>query len=125
MESKRQKKFASLLQKELGEIFQRESKSLFNGTFITVTYVKMTPDLGLARVYLSFLLTNDKEKTLQNIESHSSQIRGALGKRIGKQVRKVPALEFYIDTMQDEIDRVEKLFENLNNPPANDDEKTD
>ena len=117
MESKRQKKSASVIQKELAQIFQRHSSEWFSGTFTTVTYVKMTPDLGIARVYLSFLLAKDNEEALQNVEQHASQIRGELGRAIGKQSKKVPELEFFLDTMQDEVDRVEKLFKNIEIPP--------
>lgn len=115
-ESKRQKKAASLIQKELAQIFQQHSSEWFGGAFITVTYVKMTPDLGMARVYLSFLLAKDNEEALQNVESHARQIRGELGREI-KHSKKVPELEFFLDTMQDEVDRVEKLFEKIEIPP--------
>lgn len=121
MENKRQKKVARQLQKDLGEIFQQGTNSHFNGAFITVTDVKMTPDLGLARVYLSFLVSKDAEQGFDAILENSSYIRGELGRRVGKQMRKVPGLEFFIDNTAEEIEKVEKLFKDLNIPPKEED----
>ena len=122
MENKRQKKVARQLQKDLGEIFQQSANSHFNGAFITVTGVKMTPDLGIARVYLSFLMTKDIQKALLNVQEHNSYIRGELGRRVGRQMRKVPSLEYFVDDTAEEMQKVEKLFENLHIPPAEDQE---
>ena len=74
-DSIRQQKVAGLLQKELALIFQRESRNLFKGALITVTIVRLTPDLGFAKVYLSFFLTEDKDELLKSIRSHKSTIR--------------------------------------------------
>lgn len=117
MENKRQKKVARQLQKDLGEIFQKGANTHFKGAFITVTGVKMTPDLGLARVYLSFLMTKEPEELLDTVKESASFIRGELGRRVGSQMRKVPSLEFFIDNTAEEMDRVEKLFKNLDIPP--------
>ena len=71
MESKRQKQVGRLIQKDLGEIFQRDFKSLFEGNFVTITDVKLSPDLSVARVYLSFLKINNREDILQNIKENT------------------------------------------------------
>ncbi len=106
----RQQKVSSLLQKELAIIFQRESKNLFNGSLITVTVVRMSPDLSFAKVYLSFFMTKDKDALLKEIKAHNSKIRYDLGKVVGKQLRIVPELQFYRD---DSIDYAQNINELL------------
>ena len=109
-DSIRQQKVASLLQKELAVIFQRESRNLFKGALITVTVVRVTPDLGFAKVYLSFFLTEDKDDLLKNIRSHNSKIRYDLGKAVGKQLRIVPELQFYKDDSIDYAMNINELL---------------
>ena len=75
MASTRQLKVARLIQKEIGEIFQRDAKHLLNGAFVTITRSEISPDLGVAKLHLSFLLSSDKEKTLLEIENNKKQIR--------------------------------------------------
>ena len=118
MESKRQQKFARLIQKELGSIFLNDSKHLFDGAFITVTSVKPTPDLAQARIYLSFMMVKSKEEMLDNIRSKSKNIRQQLSAKIGKQIRAVPELIFFIDDSAEYASRMDQLISNLNIPPA-------
>jgi len=118
MDSKRQKKFSRLIQKDLGEIFQQNSVSMFEGAFITVTHVQVSPDLGLAKVYLSFLMAKNKDLLLELIEEQSKQIRQMLAQRIRNQARIIPELQFYYDDTQEVVEKVEKLFEDLDIPPA-------
>jgi ribosome-binding factor A len=125
MESKRQQKFARLLQKDLGEIFQKEARELFEGAFITVTEVKVTPDLALARVYLSFMMAKDKQRVLDLINDHLKQIRNLLGQRIRHQVRIVPDLQFFADDTAEYVAKIEELFSKIDIPPATEDYKLD
>ena len=111
MESTRQLKISRLLQKDLGEIFQRESRNLAQGAMITVTKVHVTPDLAIAKVFLSLFATEDKSSLLKHIQKHRKEIRYNLGKRIGKQIRVVPELIFYLDDSLDYIDNIERLLE--------------
>jgi ribosome-binding factor A len=120
MESKRQQKFGKLIQKELAEIFQRDARGLFEGAFITITDVKMSPDLGFAKVYLSFLLTENKKAMLAKVREQKSKLRGLLGNVIKKQVRIIPELEFYIDDTIEHATRMEELFSKLNIPKDTD-----
>jgi len=122
MESKRQKKFNRMLQKDLGEIFQRNAHDWFNGAFITVTNVLVSPDLGLAKVYLSFMLAKDKEAMMQQVEAHKKAIRQQLGARIRNQVKAIPELNFYIDDTEEVSAKIDELFENLDIPPESDDD---
>lgn len=111
MESIRQNKVSGLLQRDLGEIFQQESRSIFRGAMITVTKVHVTRDLSLAKVYLSLFAIDDKEKLMENIRHHVKDIRYKLGQRIGGQVRAIPELQFYMDDSLDYIENLEKLLD--------------
>jgi ribosome-binding factor A len=110
MESKRQQKFARVIQKDLGELFQRDGNTLLPGTMITVTKVRTTPDLGIVRVYLSFFNTPNNQLALNTIRSHASEIRYNLGKRIKDAVRGVPQLEFFVDDTNEYVDKMDKIF---------------
>ena len=118
MESKRQQKVARQLQKDLSEIFQREVPHLFNGAFITVTSVRISPDLSVARVYLSFLATKNKEMLLESIQEKSKVLRQHLGDRVRHQLRIVPEVSFYLDDTVEYADKMDKLFYGLDIPPA-------
>lgn len=117
-ESTRQQKYSKLIQKELSEIFLRDKRGILDNAFITIADVRMSPDLSVARVYISMLLTKEKEKVLGNINSHKSEIRKALGNRIGKQVRIIPELVFFKDEVEENASRLDELIKNLNIPPA-------
>ena len=118
MESKRQQKVGRQLQKDLSEIFQREVPHLFGGAFITVTSVRVSPDLSVARVYLSFLATKNKEMLLDSIREKGKTIRQHLGDRVRHQLRIVPEVSFYLDDTADYADKMDKLFAGLEIPPA-------
>jgi ribosome-binding factor A len=111
MDSTRQQKVSKLLQRDLGEIFQREGNNLAKGALITVTKVHITPDLSVAKVYLSLFATENKEGLLEVIQSHTRDIRYKLGQRIGRQVRVVPELQFYLDDSLDYIENIERLLD--------------
>ncbi len=110
MESTRQQKINRLLQKELADIFQRESRNLFQGKMISVTVVRVTPDLSLARSYLSIFPTDNIRAILKEIRIANPKIRGMLGRRVGKQLRIIPELEFYIDDSLDYIEHIDELL---------------
>lgn len=122
-ESKRQQKFARLLQKELSDVFQRDIQHLFSNSFVTVTGVRMSPDLSVAKVDLSFMLAKNPQQMLETINEHKGEIRGALGRRIGKDVRRIPELIFYLNENADYASRMEKLINGLDIPPAPDEEE--
>ncbi|AWW31085.1 30S ribosome-binding factor RbfA [Echinicola strongylocentroti] len=124
MESKRQQKYSKLIQKELGDIFQRESKPLVGNAMVTVTRVIMSPDLGVAKVSLSFLLANNKE-LLEKIDDHKKEIRKHLGKRIGKTVRSIPELVFYPDDSSAYAQHMDKIIDDLDIPEGSDEDEED
>jgi ribosome-binding factor A len=122
MESKRQQKFSGLIQKDLAEIFQREGMNYLPGAMITVTKVRVSPDLALARVYLSFFNNNNNELAINTIKSHSGEIRYKLGSRIKDQARIVPQLDFFIDDTSEYVERMDKIFDKINKEPRQPDE---
>lgn len=117
-ESTRQHKFGRLIQKELSEIFQRDKRGILENTFVTIADVKMSPDLGVAKIYISMMLAKDKQLTLEKINTRKKEIRKALGEKIRKQARVVPELIFFIDETEENAYKLEELLKNLNIPPA-------
>ncbi|MDX9749550.1 MAG: 30S ribosome-binding factor RbfA [Flavobacteriales bacterium] len=110
MDSLRQNKVNSLLQQELAAIFQQEARQLLPGALITVSAVRVSPDLGIAKVYLSLFPVKDKQAAIEGIKGQSQRLRGLLGQRVGKQMRVVPELLFYIDDSLDRAEEIEKLL---------------
>ena len=117
-ESKRQQKFGRLILKDLGEIFQQDKRGILEGAFITVSEVLMSPDLAIARIYLSMLMIRDSAKLLEKITARKSEIRKALGNKIGKQVRAIPDLYFYIDELPESAARIDTIISDLSIPSA-------
>ena len=113
MESKRQQKFAGVIQQDLATIFQREGLNLLPNTMITITKVRVTPDLAIARVFLSFFNNPNPQVALNTIKVHASEIRYKLGARIKDQVRIVPQLEFFVDDTSDYVERMDKIFDKI------------
>lgn len=120
-ESKRQQKFSRLIQRDLSDIFQKDKMGIFANTFVTVADVIISPDLSIAKVYLSMLMVKDKEAMLEKIEKHKNEIRRDLGNKIGKQVSIVPQLNFYVDEVEENAQKIDKLIDNLNIPPEDKD----
>lgn len=121
MESKRQQKFAGVIQKDLAEIFQREGTAYLPNTLVTITKVRVTPDLAIARIYLSFFNNNNTGIALNTVKAHSSEIRYKLGTRIKNQVRIVPQLEFFVDDTNEYVDKMDKLFSKISQEPRQSD----
>ncbi|MCR5887526.1 ribosome-binding factor A [Hymenobacter sp. J193] len=123
MESKRQQKFASLLQQELATVFQRDVPHLFTGLAPGISTIRVSPDLGTARVYLSALLAGSGEQLLEQVRDNEKPIRMALAKRVRQQVRVVPALQFFLDDSAAYAARMDEVFGGLSipSPPSEDD----
>ena len=114
MESKRQQKFSRVIQKELSEIFQREGLSFHVNTIVKITMVRISPDLSVARIYLSLFNSANKEQLLAEIKSQTKEIRYKLGERIRNQARIVPHLEFFLDDSMEYVSRMDQLFNKIN-----------
>lgn len=117
MSSTRQLKYSKLIQKELSDIFQRDKRGILENAFITLADVKVSADLSVAKVYISMMLAKDKQGILDKINSRKKEIRHALGEKIGKQVRIIPELIFYIDQVEENAQRMDELIKNLHIPP--------
>lgn len=111
MESQRQSKVSRLIQKELADIFQKNMNTLFSGGMITVTVVRVTPDLGMARVYVSLFPPERKQELFELVIAQTKTLRHELGRRVKNQLRQVPELQFFID---DSLDYAEKIDDLLN-----------
>jgi ribosome-binding factor A len=110
MESTRQQKVARLLQKELAEYFRKHALELLPGKLITVTVVRVSPDLGVARVYLSIFPVKDGEEPLEKIRTHAPSIRKNVGNKIKNQVRNIPEFAYFQDDSLDYIDNIDNLL---------------
>lgn len=110
METTRQNKISRLIQKDMADILQREAKDLFHGILISVTKVRVTSDLSIARVYLSIYPSEKGAATLMEVKAMHSRLRGLLGQKVGKQLRIVPQLDFHIDDSLDYLDNIDRLL---------------
>ena len=110
MEGPRLQKVDRLVQKELGDIFQREGQARLRGKIITVTRVRVSPDLSLAKVYISIFPSKEGAQTLELLNEHKKAIRGELGRRVRHQPRIVPELAFFIDDSLDYIEHIDDLL---------------
>ncbi len=110
MESIKQKQLASDIQRIMSQLLQQDFRDLLNGAFVTVSDVSMTPDLLIARIYISVLQEDQANKVLENLNENKSRIRGALGNQLRHKVRRIPEVTFYIDKSLDEVFQIERLL---------------
>jgi ribosome-binding factor A len=110
MDSMRQQKINRMIQKELGNAFQREARNLFNGAMITVTKVNITKDLAVARVYLSIFASRDKHAMIELVRHHGKELRYQLGQQLHNQLRIIPELHFFEDDSLDYIENIDNLL---------------
>lgn len=113
-ETKRQKQVGQLVQEELSNIFMRMGFNVTEGGMISISSVKMTPDLLEARVYLSMFQIKSPEEMMARVKEKTGEIRRELGNRVGKQLRRVPELIFFLDDTLDHVFRMEELFKKIN-----------
>jgi ribosome-binding factor A len=110
MESTRQNKIARQLQKDLSEIFQGLEHSILQGHLVTVTVVRVSPDLSLAKTYLSIFPSSGQAAFLEQLQKHTKHIRNLLGQRVRHQLRIVPELAFFIDDSLDYAEKIDQLL---------------
>ena len=110
MESTRQKKVSRLIQKEMAGIFLRKGNELAHGKMISITKVRISPDLSFAKIYISIFPSSDQSSILESIHEHSSRIRYEMGQKVGRQLRIVPEIAFFIDDSLDYIDNIDRLL---------------
>ena len=109
METTRQKKIARLLQKELSEIFLLQTKAM-PGVLVSVSAVRISPDMSIARVYLSVFPSDKSEEMVKNINNNMKSIRFELGTRVRHQLRIIPELKFFVDDSLDYIEKIDALL---------------
>ncbi len=119
----RQQKFSRLVQKELSDIFLRDRRGILENAFITITDVRISPDLSVAKIYVSMMMVQAKQAMLEKINARKKEIRKALGDKIRNQARIIPELIFYIDETEENAFKMDKLIEGLNIPPAKDEKE--
>ena len=109
METTRQNKISRLIQKELSEIFLLQTKSM-NGVLVSVSAVRITPDMSIARVYLSVFPSERSQDIVKNINENMKSIRYELGTRVRHQLRIIPELKFFVDDSLDYAERIDELL---------------
>ena len=109
METTRQNKISRLLQKELSEIFLHQAKAI-PGTLVSVSAVRISPDMSIARVYLSVFPSEKAEEIVKNINENMKTIRYELGTRVRHQLRIIPELKFFVDDSLDYIEKIDSLL---------------
>lgn len=110
MDNKRLSKIERLIQKELGEIFRKDTQSM-PGVLVSVTNVRVSPDLSIARIYLSIFPTEKSADILANIKRTTKTIRYDLGQQVRTQLRKIPDLTFFVDDSLDYLENIDRLLQ--------------
>lgn len=113
-EGKRQKQVAGLIQEEVNDIFHRLGLNMIDGGMVSISQVKVTPDLLEARIYLSFFRVNDDKAALKKIEDKAWEIKHELSNKIKHQVRRIPVIHYFVDDTLDHVFRMEELFKKIN-----------
>lgn len=113
MQSTKQKKVAGVIQEALSEIFQRENLSMVKGGMVTISEVSVSPDLLIAKVYLSLFQVKEPAQFMKELEKHVPELRHRLGNVIRNQVRRIPELHFYLDETMDQVFRLEEIFKQI------------
>ena len=109
MESTRQQKIARLIQKELCDIFQQQTKAM-PGVLVSVSAVRISPDMSICRVYLSIFPSERSTEIIANINNNTKQVRFELGNRVRHQLRIIPELKFFVDDSLDYIEHIDELL---------------
>ncbi|MDE5876208.1 MAG: 30S ribosome-binding factor RbfA [Muribaculaceae bacterium] len=124
MEGKRQAKIARMLQKELSEIFRRQTAAMGN-VIVSVSAVRVSPDLSIAKAYLSIFPPEKSQQILNNIKQQSKTVRYELAQAVRQTLRKCPELAFYLDDSLDYIDNIDRLLGTSSVAPAQEESPAD
>jgi ribosome-binding factor A len=121
-EGKRQKQIGGLLNEELSGIFQRLGLSMMEGGMVSISSVKITPDLLEARIYLSIFQAADNKAVLKKIEERSWEIKKELAARVKQQLRRIPELKFFLDDTLDHVFKMEEIFKKIEGEKGEEDQ---
>ncbi|MDX1937878.1 MAG: ribosome-binding factor A [Flavihumibacter sp.] len=119
-EGKRQKQVAGVINEELNLIFQKMGLQMIDGGMVSISSVKVTPDLLEARIYLSFFKVTDTRLALKKIEDRSWEIKKELAIKIKHQVRRMPEIKYYLDDTLDYVFKMEELFKQIKKDDSKD-----
>jgi len=108
MESNRQRKVAQIIQEDFAELFRKQAAESKQSVLVSVSDVKVTPDLGIAKIYLSIFPQEFRSAVMKEIEENKAQYRNFLVQKMAKQVRVIPNLNFYLDTALDDVEKLER-----------------
>lgn len=122
-EGKRQKQIGGLIQEEINAIFQRLGLGFVNGGLVSVSSVKVTPDLLEARIYISVYRAADKAEALKKITDRAWEVKKELAARVKTQLRRIPELKFFADDTLDQVFKMEELFEKIKKEEKKDEER--
>ncbi len=117
-ESNRQKKVAQIIHEDFAELFRKQASESKQQFLITVSDVKVTADLSIAKIYLSIFPKDFRKAIMKEIDENKSHYRNFIGQKMGKQVRIIPELNFYLDTTLDEVERIEKELKGEGDNPV-------
>ncbi|MEC5393842.1 30S ribosome-binding factor RbfA [Bergeyella sp. RCAD1439] len=116
-ESNRQRKVAQIIQEDFAELFRKQASESSQSFLITVSDVRVTADLSIARIYLSIFPQDYRTPIMKEIEANKSQYRNFIGQKMANQVRIIPDLYFYLDTSLDDVEKLEKELKGLGDNP--------
>jgi len=122
-EGKRQKQVGGLIQEDLNNIFQRFGLNMIDGGMVSISSVKITPDLLEARVYLSFFQVADANEALKKIQERAGEIKRELGNRVRQQLRRIPELKYFKDDTLDHVFRMEEIIKKISEEKKTDNEE--
>lgn len=112
-EGKRQKQIAAVIQQEMNDIFMRLGLNMIDGGMVSISSIKVTPDLLEARVYLSLFQVGDPVATMKKIQAQAWEVKRELSERIKHQLRRIPVLHFYLDDTLDYVFKMEDIFKQI------------
>ena len=122
-EGKRQKQVGGLIQEDLNNIFQRFGLNMIDGGMVSISSVKITPDLLEARVYLSFFQVADANEALKKIQERAGEIKRELGNRVRQQLRRIPEIKYFKDDTLDHVFRMEEIIKKISEEKKPDNEE--
>lgn len=113
-EGKRQKQVAAVIQQELNDIFMRLGLNMIDGGMVSISSVKVTPDLLEARIYFSLFKVADADAAMKKIQAQAWEVKKELSERVKHQLRRIPVLQFYLDDTLDYVFKMEDIFKQIN-----------
>lgn len=118
MESNRQRKIAQILQEDFAELFRKQAANSPQTVIVSVSDVKISADLGVAKIYLSIFPAENRKAVMKEIEESKATYRNFVGQKMGKQVRIIPQLSFFLDTSMDDVEAIERELKGEGDNPV-------